>query len=236
MEEQQQQRWSARERRLLTQRIQQLGATEHEEIYKMLEHSVENTRNNNGVFINISCVPADVLDRIGSFVTFCMNNKPNLDEYDNFINKCKYNQSMTAGGDHMQEQHEQVLQVQVQGRTREQQESEQEEKEKDKEKENAPEPEPEPEPEQDPDPDPELEPEPEPEQEQEKDNEPDAEISELEDGDEGRRRDHTKFVYAKKKYAKRRVPDKKGVDTYDNLPSVLKADPYPITAWTTSAR
>jgi hypothetical protein len=75
---------------MLMQRTQDLGPTEHEEIFKILNMSgIDHTQNNNGVFINLSRVPDDVVDRVQNFVDFCFDNKHDLDEYDKRLNECK---------------------------------------------------------------------------------------------------------------------------------------------------
>lgn len=67
--------YSARDRQILTQRIGELGSTEHREIYGIIkQHNIEHTRNNNGVFINMTVLPNDVVDVIHKFVAFCHDN------------------------------------------------------------------------------------------------------------------------------------------------------------------
>ena len=84
--------YTVRDRKLLMQRIQDLGPTEHEEIFKMLQaDAVEHTRNKNGVFVNLSALADDLVDRLATFVAFCMDNKADLDEYDKAINEQRYN-------------------------------------------------------------------------------------------------------------------------------------------------
>jgi hypothetical protein len=83
--------YSARDRQILTQRIGELGSTEHREIYGIIkQHNIEHTRNNNGVFINMTVLPNDVVDVIHKFVAFCHDNKVSLDEYDKRLNECKF--------------------------------------------------------------------------------------------------------------------------------------------------
>ena len=85
---------SVRDRKLLMQKIQELGDTAHEEIFKMFqERGVEYTRNSNGIFVNLTAVPDDLVRQMRRFVDFCMENKANLDEYDKRLNECKYNQN-----------------------------------------------------------------------------------------------------------------------------------------------
>lgn len=83
---------SIRERKLLMQRIQELGSTEHAEIFKMLSASgIDYSQNNNGVFVNLSAVPPSVLREINTFVSFCIDNNHNLIEYDKRMSECKMN-------------------------------------------------------------------------------------------------------------------------------------------------
>ena len=66
---------TVRDRKLLMQRIQELGATEHEEIFKMFQaRDVEYTRNSNGIFVNLTAVPDDLVRQMRRFVDFCMEN------------------------------------------------------------------------------------------------------------------------------------------------------------------
>ena len=87
-------RFTVRHRRLLMQRIQELGSTEHEEIFKILQrNNVNHTQNNNGVFVNLSSVDDDVVEQVQRFVDFCFHNNHELDEYDKRINECKISQN-----------------------------------------------------------------------------------------------------------------------------------------------
>ena len=83
-------RYTLRERRKLMLLTQELGATEHAEIFKILQgNGVSHTQNNNGVFVNLSRVPDAVLEQVDRFVGFCIDNKHDLDEYDKRLNECK---------------------------------------------------------------------------------------------------------------------------------------------------
>lgn len=80
-----------RERKLLMEKISNLGCTEHQEIYKILhEGGINYSENNNGIFFNLTTVAAEVLDKIEAFVAYCYENKSELDEYDKKLNECKY--------------------------------------------------------------------------------------------------------------------------------------------------
>lgn len=87
-------RYTVRRRRLLAQRIGDLGPTEHHEIFKIVcSNSIEHTQNSNGVFVNLSTIDDAVVDRICKFVDFCHTNKQHLDEYDKRLNECKLSQN-----------------------------------------------------------------------------------------------------------------------------------------------
>ena len=86
-----------RQRKMLMRRTQELGPTEHEEIFKILTtHGVDHSQNNNGVFVNLTRVPDVVLDEINVFVDFCFENKHQLDEYDKRLNEYKINHNYTG--------------------------------------------------------------------------------------------------------------------------------------------
>lgn len=81
----------------LIDKIANLSSTEHMEIFKMLrEAGVPFTQNSNGVFINFRSVTEGVISEIDKFVTFCFENKKDLDEYDKRLNECKLNNNMSV--------------------------------------------------------------------------------------------------------------------------------------------
>ena len=82
--------YSTHYRKNLNDKIADLGRNEHEEIFNiLLSHDQDYTRNKNGVFVNFSDVPDDVIAKIDAFVAFCIDNKQRLDEYDKKIQECK---------------------------------------------------------------------------------------------------------------------------------------------------
>lgn len=90
-------RITVRQRRLLMQRIHDLGQTEHQEIFNILQkHGVEHTQNSNGVFINLTPVADNIVAEVQRFVNFCFDNKRNLDEYDKRLNECKLSQNFES--------------------------------------------------------------------------------------------------------------------------------------------
>jgi hypothetical protein len=78
--------YTIRERKLLMQKVQDLGETEHEEIFKILKDHVDFTKNNNGIFVNLTSMPDTLVHRLSTFVTFCVSNKVDLEEYDKKLN------------------------------------------------------------------------------------------------------------------------------------------------------
>jgi hypothetical protein len=76
----------------LFDKINSLSSTEHDEIFRIInEHNINVSKNKNGVFFNLSSITENVLQEIDKFVTYCVNNKQQLDEYDKRLNECKMN-------------------------------------------------------------------------------------------------------------------------------------------------
>jgi hypothetical protein len=74
---------STRSKRALVERIKALGRTEHDELLLMLKaHGIAYTQNTNGVFVNLSGVSIEVLQKMHQFVDFCISNMRELDDYD----------------------------------------------------------------------------------------------------------------------------------------------------------
>ena len=85
--------FTTRDRALLSQRINDLGETEHGEILKILHrHDINQTSNRNGIFVNLSTIDDVVIEEISNFVNYCISNKAELDAYDKRINECKIRQ------------------------------------------------------------------------------------------------------------------------------------------------
>lgn len=83
-------KYTNKERKVLFEKINSLSSTEHEEIYRIVsEHSINVSKNKNGVFFNLSSVDDDIIAKIDAFVTYCVSNKEHLDEYDKRLNECK---------------------------------------------------------------------------------------------------------------------------------------------------
>jgi hypothetical protein len=85
-----------REKRQLMDKINNLGPTEHMEIYKILQSmKIGHSENNNGIFFNLTTLPEEVLQDIDDFVNYCYENKVELDEYDQKLNECKYRNNIS---------------------------------------------------------------------------------------------------------------------------------------------
>lgn len=75
---------------MLFDKINSLSATEHEEILKIISHhNIHFSRNKNGVFFNLSSLNDAIIKELDDFVTYCVSNKKELDEYDKKLNECK---------------------------------------------------------------------------------------------------------------------------------------------------
>lgn len=86
-------KYGNKHKKQLFSKINSLSKTEHDEIYKILKESSDIifSKNKNGVFFNLSEVSDTLYERIDNFVDYCINNKKNLDDYDQKINECKIN-------------------------------------------------------------------------------------------------------------------------------------------------
>lgn len=92
MEELEVPKYNSIQKKQLFEKINSLTSTEHDEIYRMIvEYSVNATKNKNGVFFNLSSLDDIIVDKIDKFVSYCVNNKQHLDEYDKKLNECKLN-------------------------------------------------------------------------------------------------------------------------------------------------
>jgi hypothetical protein len=82
-------------RKALMERIGTLGTTEHAEIFRILKrHSIPHTQNKNGIFINVTSVPDEVVKEVADFVAFCFHNNKELEEYEKNLNQCKLYQNL----------------------------------------------------------------------------------------------------------------------------------------------
>lgn len=90
-------KYTNKHKKELFEKINILSKTEHEEIYKILkknediDNNISFSKNKNGVFFNLSDINDNIYELLNSFVSYCINNKKNLDDYDKKINECKIN-------------------------------------------------------------------------------------------------------------------------------------------------
>jgi hypothetical protein len=76
------------------QRVSDLSATEHKEVFNIICQckSVRFMQNSNGTFVDMSTIPEDVLEAVQRFVDYCHNNKGMLEDYTNRMAECRMNQ------------------------------------------------------------------------------------------------------------------------------------------------
>jgi hypothetical protein len=98
--------YTNKHKKRLFEKINSLSKTEHEEIYKIIQmfnskHTEEDgdiqvslSKNKNGVFFNLTEISDELFEEIDAFVTYCINNTKDLDDYDKKINECKYNNTI----------------------------------------------------------------------------------------------------------------------------------------------
>jgi hypothetical protein len=68
-------------RKKLADKVAEIGATEHEQILRIIHsNDIRYTRNNNGVFCDITRVPDHVLDMIEKFIHYSTESAKMLDE------------------------------------------------------------------------------------------------------------------------------------------------------------
>lgn len=90
--------YNNKSRKVLFEKIKEMNRTEHEEIFKIIRsknHNMTYSRNKNGIFFNLSTLDDDTIHDVSNFVEYCMSNKKALDDYDQKINECKINNSLT---------------------------------------------------------------------------------------------------------------------------------------------
>ena len=76
-------------KKLVVSQIESLSSTEHGEIFKMLSSDVPFSKNKNGSFFNISHIGVELLEKIERFVSYCLQNKQHIDEYNKKLDECK---------------------------------------------------------------------------------------------------------------------------------------------------
>jgi hypothetical protein len=81
--------YGVKEKKVLRDKISFLSSTEHYEIFKMISGNDNYTKNTNGIFFDLTNLSDETISEISKFVTFCIENKVVLDEYDRKYNECK---------------------------------------------------------------------------------------------------------------------------------------------------
>jgi hypothetical protein len=77
-------------KKLVVSQIEALSRTEHGEIFKMLDRGkVPYSQNKNGCFFNISQIDVQLLEEIERFVSYCNSNRSHIDEYNKKLDECK---------------------------------------------------------------------------------------------------------------------------------------------------
>lgn len=67
----------------LVESIKQLNPTEYEELFKLLHaNKCEYTRNNNGIFLNLSWLDEAMLHRLELFIEFCKASRREIQHYE----------------------------------------------------------------------------------------------------------------------------------------------------------
>lgn len=68
----------------LVESIKELNPTEYEELFKLLhQNKCEYTRNNNGIFLNLSWLKEDMLNKLELFIQFCKASRREIQHYEN---------------------------------------------------------------------------------------------------------------------------------------------------------
>lgn len=81
----------------LYEQINSLTSIEHEEILKIIQkNNISYSKNNNGIFFNLSTLSDDIINELNNFISFCLSNKTKLDEYDKKLNQCKIENNYTG--------------------------------------------------------------------------------------------------------------------------------------------
>lgn len=79
----------------LVDSIQRLNPTEYEELFKLLyRNKCEYTQNNNGVFLNLSWLSEEMLDKLDIFVKFCHASRKEVQHYEEI---CQHLSTVVSG-------------------------------------------------------------------------------------------------------------------------------------------
>lgn len=92
--------------RRLVSAIQNLEQTEITELFKLLHSSrCEYTRNNNGIFVNLSWLPEDMLKKIETYVEFCTKSRNEVKRYESLCDVLNKNMNEIAAVDTQDSSH-----------------------------------------------------------------------------------------------------------------------------------
>lgn len=83
-------KYSQRDVKKILFQISKLSEIEHYGIYRILiQNDINYTHNNNGLFVNMTNVPAKVIKEIENFVNFCVLNNVELDAHEKKLEQCR---------------------------------------------------------------------------------------------------------------------------------------------------
>ena len=75
-------KFDIKEKKQLIKDISKLKKIEHIEIFKIFKKdNIKYTENSNGIFINISKIPDETLNKVKKFLSFYNKNNKNLNDY-----------------------------------------------------------------------------------------------------------------------------------------------------------
>jgi len=81
----------------LVKSIEDLSETEMEELFKILHlNKCEYTKNNNGIFINLSWQSRDIIQTIEKYIHFCQQSRKEVSKYQTMCDELK--PTLVAGG------------------------------------------------------------------------------------------------------------------------------------------
>jgi hypothetical protein len=84
----------------LVSEIHVLSQVEIEEIFRIIHESkCDYTKNNNGIFINLARLPADILEQIEKYVRFCNASKQELTKYESLCDVLNHKMSDVTSDD-----------------------------------------------------------------------------------------------------------------------------------------
>ena len=80
------------ERKRFLEELKQLVVSEQEEIFRILKRGLcEYSENSNGVFFDVSRLPAEIFQEMKKFLVFCQENRKNFEERDREMEDSRLN-------------------------------------------------------------------------------------------------------------------------------------------------